>query len=308
MFWREILDPFQIRNRAGYFEKPNNSLPSSSRFPDAFLDSVFAFFGFVRSLSFVFNFHAICENGPMSLHRVTGSTGEPINWKITHFANISGSEEFVAQLVMELPELVDASTIYGKERDRLREAILVISMEGLMPAFEHLKKIRASVGQKLPELNRKQLFEDFERVLWHAYKDLTQKAAKLMEPEIGFLFQNGKEFEKGLLAWEKKRPKLAPTIAPYFRKQRADWQNALADFRNYHEHKDDRDSNVFAGRYEQAHSEKLFDSVWRTIADILAMLISLNFPEGALLDEIPREQRDPARPRRFRFQVKGITF
>src|ERR1051326_9133209 len=77
-----------------------------------------------------------------------------------------------------------------------------------------------------------------------------------------------------LLAWEKKRPKLAPAVAPYFRKQRAEWQNALADFRNYQEHKDDRDSTVFAGRYELAHSEKLFDSVWRTIADVLAMLIS----------------------------------
>ena len=43
----------------------------------------------------------VAHNGAMSFHRVTGSTGEPINWKITHFANISGSEEFVAQLVME---------------------------------------------------------------------------------------------------------------------------------------------------------------------------------------------------------------
>lgn len=62
-----------------------------------------------------------------------------------------------------MPELVDASTIYGQERDTLREAILIVSMEGLMPAFEHLKKIRISVGQKMPDLNRKQLFEDFER-------------------------------------------------------------------------------------------------------------------------------------------------
>jgi hypothetical protein len=36
----------------------------------------------------------------MGFHRVTDTTGEPINWKITHFANISGSEEFIAQLVI----------------------------------------------------------------------------------------------------------------------------------------------------------------------------------------------------------------
>jgi hypothetical protein len=94
------------------------------------------------------------------------------------------------------------------------------------------------------------------------------------------------------LAWERKRPKLAPAVAPYFRKQRADWQSALADFCNYLEHKDDRDSSMFEGRYDPTHSEELFESVWLTIADILAMLISLHFPEGTLLDKIPREQRD----------------
>ena len=72
--------------------------------------------------------------------------------------------------------------IYGEERDKLKEAILIVSMEGLMPAFEHLKKIRASVGLEMPELTRRQLFEDFEGRLLHAYKDLMQKAAKRMEP------------------------------------------------------------------------------------------------------------------------------
>lgn len=244
----------------------------------------------------------------MAFHRVTDTAGEPINWKITHFANISASEEFIEQLVMEMPELVDASMIYGEEREKLKEAILIVSVEGLMPAFEHLKKIRASVGQKMPELNRKQLFEDFEGRLWHAYKDLMQKAAKRMEPEIGFLFGRDTQFEAGLVAWEKKRPKLAGAVAPYLRNQRTGWQNALADFRNYQEHKDDRDPSVFAARYDAAHSEKLFESVWRAITDILAMLISLHLPPGTRMEEIPREERDPVRPRRFRYQVKGITY
>jgi hypothetical protein len=45
-----------------------------------------------------------------------------------------------------------------------------------------------------------QLFEDFEGRLWHAYKDLMQKAAKRMEPEIGFLFGRDTQFEAGLVA------------------------------------------------------------------------------------------------------------
>jgi len=191
----------------------------------------------------------------------------------------------------------------------LKDAILIVSMEGLMPAFEHLKKIRASVSQQMPELNRRQLFEDFEGRLWHAYKDLAQKAAKRMEPEMGFLFhRQDAQFEAGLLVWAKKRPTHAQALAPYFRKQRSEWQEGLREFRNYLEHKDDRDPKAFAGRYDPMHSEKLFDSVWRAIGDILAFLVSQHFPPGTLLQEIPPEERNPQWPRRFRFQVKGITY
>jgi len=65
--------------------------------------------------------------------------GEPADWKVTHFASISGSEEFLAQLMMEMPELVDAGTIYDPERQKLKEAIAAICVDGLMPAFEQLK-------------------------------------------------------------------------------------------------------------------------------------------------------------------------
>jgi hypothetical protein len=41
-----------------------------------------------------------------------------------------------------------------------------------MRSFEHLRKIRQSVSVRNPELNRLQLYEDFARVLWHAYQDL----------------------------------------------------------------------------------------------------------------------------------------
>ena len=242
----------------------------------------------------------------MGMHVITDSAGEPSDWKIKHFADISGSEEFLQQLFIEIPELVDMTAIYGEDREKLKEAILVVSVEGLMPAFEHLKSIRASVVHEMPELNRMQLFENFEGRLWHAYKDLMQKAAKRMEPEIGFLFCRHKEFEKGLLLWEKRQPVLAPAVAPYFRRQRADWQNALADFRNYHEHKDDRDPRIFASRYDPAHAEKLFDSVWRAIADILAMLVGQHLSAGFKIAEIPPEDRDPVRPRRFRLFRPGF--
>ena len=79
-----------------------------------------------------------------------------------------------------------------------------------------------------------------------------QKAAKMMEPEIGFLFQKDAQFETGLAAWDKKRPGAEKALGGYLRKQRVDWQNDLADFRNYFEHKDETDPAVYAGRYDPA--------------------------------------------------------
>jgi hypothetical protein len=159
----------------------------------------------------------------------------------------------------------------------------------------------------MAELNRKQLYEDFTRVLWHAYKDLMQKAAKMMEPEFGFLFQKDAQFETGLATWGDKRPGMAKALAGYFRLRRAEWQNELSNFRNYLEHKDDTDPKAYATQYEPAHAESLFEKVWRTIADVLAMLVSLHLPAGVRLVEIPPDHRHKEMPRRFSFDVQGIT-
>jgi hypothetical protein len=50
-----------------------------------------------------------------------------------------------------------------------------------------------------------------------------------------------------------------------------------------------------------------FNKVWRTIADILAMLISLHLPPGTTLVEVAPDQREPLRPRRFLFAVQGLS-
>jgi hypothetical protein len=237
---------------------------------------------------------------------ISDSRGEPSSWKIRHFADISGSEEFLMQLVTEMRELVDASMIREPERQELKEAILRISVDGLMPAFEDLKGIRTSASEAIPELNRRQYYESFTIVLWRSYKDLMQTAAKLMEPEIGFVFQNDSQFEDGLIKWGKKRPALAEAFAPFAREQRRTWQNELGAFRNYLEHKDQTDPAIYEHRYRPDHAEMLFEAVWRTIADVLAMLINLQLPSGTTLVEIPLEQRQPLRPRRFGFAVHGL--
>jgi hypothetical protein len=104
----------------------------------------------------------------MARYSTNDSSGTPSGLRIRLFANISGSEPFVVQVAIQMTELVDASMIAEANRDELKEAILAITFEGLMPAFEHLKKIRASACESVPELNRRQNYEDFTISLWRA--------------------------------------------------------------------------------------------------------------------------------------------
>jgi hypothetical protein len=92
--------------------------------------------------------------------QVTDNGKEPNEWPVVHFANVGTSEEFVEVFSEELLEPVDASHILGAERDAVKAAIMTVLVEGLMPAFEHQRKIRLSVSNSIPELNRRQLYEE----------------------------------------------------------------------------------------------------------------------------------------------------
>ena len=101
--------------------------------------------------------------------------------------------------ILALPEaLVDAGTIFDPQRSEVKAAIVSILMDGLMPAFLDLQRIRASIGHDVPVTDRMQPYEDLARKLWKAYKGLTQNAARLMDFDIGFLFENEKRFGQGL--------------------------------------------------------------------------------------------------------------
>jgi len=226
---------------------------------------------------------------------------EPNQWKVIHFANVGTSEEFIETFSGELLELVDGSLIFGEERDAVKAAIMTVVTEGLMPAFEHLRRIRASVTNPLPELNRRQLYEDFARVLWHAYKDLFPKAVLLLGFNIGFLFKGDADFEKGLADFMSKTPSLILDVPELLRRQRVNWQQGLHGFRNdFLEH---RKKNVaeFAAFYEPKTAEMLFDHAWRTMAELCPAFIEARYPPTWSITEIPKDERDPRHLRRWRF-------
>jgi hypothetical protein len=228
----------------------------------------------------------------------------PKQWNVAHFANIGASEEFIQQLMLEMLELVDAGTIFEPRRQEVKNAIATISMEGLMPAFERLKRIRSSITEQMALLNRKQLYEDFSRVLWHdGYKDLLPRATLLMGVDIGFLFQKDANFENGLIEFQKAHPSAAPELAEHLRAQRINWQNNLADCRNHFLEHRKEEPEKFTDFYVPSYAEALFDAVWRTIADILVVLLALNLPPRVGLVEIPISERSGPLFRRFRFVI-----
>lgn len=244
-----------------------------------------------------------------SLKIVQGSTimsttdngQEPSEWKVVHYANVGSSEEFVGCFSGELPELIDASLIFDPQRQELKEAIITILMEGLIPAFEHLKRIRASVGQQMPVLNRMQLYEDFSRVLWHGYKDLMPRATILTGFDMGFLFRNDADFEKGAIDFNKQHPSLIMQLCDHLRNQRTNWQNGLSKFRNHFLEHRKEEQNKFGKYYQPGEAEVLFDSAWRTMSDVLAVCIESHFPASFSIEEIPMAERIPIMQRRFRF-------
>jgi len=245
-----------------------------------------------------------------SLHFVRGSDvwsvkaekgKEPNQWQMIHFANVGTSEEFVEMFSGELLELVDASHIHGTKREAVKNAIMTLLIEGLMPAFEHLRKIRASVINSVPELNRRQLYEDFARVLWHACKDLFPKAVLLLGFNIGFLFRGDKDFEKELAEFMSKAPFLILDVPELLRQQRAIWQQGLAGFRNdFLEHRK-KDVVEFAAYYQPQTAEMLFDHAWRTMAELFPAFTEARFVPTWSIIEIAKHERDPKRLRRWRF-------
>jgi hypothetical protein len=239
----------------------------------------------------------------MSVHKVEMKEGEePYKWKVIKVADIGGDEEFAQQL-LELTTVLEAGMILGPQREEVKHAIVSILIDGLMPAFLKLEEIRASVGRAIPLMNLEQLYEDFARKLWKAYKELTQVTLDLMGHKIGFLFRGEKAFREGLVELRRANPNLRLGFENFLQETRDEWQNDLSKFRNTWVEHQRSDRKHFQKFYDPKNAEWLFDTVWRTIADILPVFLELHLPHGTRLIEQPPNDPGPRWGRRFRYQL-----
>lgn len=232
-------------------------------------------------------------------HEING--GEPNDWEVTLFAEMGSGEPFIECFSGEFLELLEAANIHREKKEAVKDAIMDILMEGLMPTFTDLRKIRESATTQLPEMDRRKLYEDFAKRLWHAYKDLFPKACGLLGSNIGFAFRAEKDFEREVEKFQAKSPSFVKDIPDVFRRQRANWQNGLAKFRNdFLEHRK-KDRETFEAYYQPAMAEMLFEHCWRTMADVIPAFIEARFfPDWSIM-EIPEAERDPKHYRRFQY-------
>jgi hypothetical protein len=243
----------------------------------------------------------------MSVFRVTPQPGkEPRDWKVEKFANIGWDEKFVRDMT-ELSSILNATHIFGQQREDVNDAIATILMDGLMPAFQRLQAIRATQGKELPIMDRRELYHEFSGKLWKAYKELTQRAADEAGFKIGFLFKDDKEFKKGLAEFQAQYPDVRPNLGKGLEAVRKNWQNEFSTFRNKIVEHPKSDPKMFAKFYDLAYIEKLFDSVWNTIVELMAVLLEAKLPSHTKLG-LPDRNELPNWPNRFVFQISGVKF
>ena len=228
----------------------------------------------------------------------------PKDWKVAPFASVGTDEAFVRE-ILEVEDILQGPLIEGSQRELAKSAIMTILMDGLVPALMELRAIRAPETAMLPLTERFQPYEDFARKLWKAYKDLTQRAAEAMGFDIGFLYQKDTKFDEGLKKFRSDWPALQPGVEEFLRQTRNDWQNEFSTFRNSFVEHQQAERKDFKKFYDNGVVEKLFESAWETIIDILVILMSLKLPLGVRLVVNDPKVHGPW-PNRFRWVIEDF--
>jgi len=197
-----------------------------------------------------------------------------------------------------LIEVLD-STLY-QNKDEIKDVILRLFMECLIPAFLSLRELRKIADkEEIPELTKTKNFDDMCKSLWSAYKDRMQSVAKLLGYDIGFLFQRDSLFEQGCDDFLRAHPEVNAELISRMKGNRAKWQPDLLRFRNdYLEHQTIKREDV-ASLYSLQHAEMFFGNVWVAIEEILVILMAAKLPPMIELREIPESERIPSLPKRF---------
>lgn len=228
------------------------------------------------------------------------------DFKVEHLANFGTGEPWVTRLMVDLPAIVDVTTV--ENRDQTKEAFAA-TFRALVDAYNDLRELRRiEADVNVPVSEREVAYSAFYVHLWRAFKDRFQREVPVaLGYEIGFLWRSDKDFEAGAVRFLDDCPEIDPQLVAMMRDDRRTWANKLALFRNEGlEHKSELDPAFVASFYTLAAAELAFENVWRAIEDISVMLLVPHLAPGITLVEIPEAECDPAMPRRYGFTVAGL--
>ncbi len=216
---------------------------------------------------------------------------------VQKYASVGTEEPFTAAF-LGLTDLVNATLLEPTKRIEIKNIIMEIYMDCMLPAFLSLRKIhKPDAGAGIAD-NFKN-YDDLYRYLVRALKDRTQAAAKAIGYDIGFLFQQDKAFEKGCQEFVQKYPEL-PTFGDWLKNVRVSTEKLAAIRNNFLEHQN-HPRTEFMDYYKPDVAQVLFDSAWQEAEAILAVFISKRFPPFVKLRIIPEQERDPNLPKKFGF-------
>lgn len=215
-------------------------------------------------------------------------------------ANFGTEEPFVARVWIQTKEILKFIDLPNKDEIDFRFDRVV---EQLDIARIHLGRIEGKSFYKSPTFDQQAEYVAFYNSIWWAYKDRFQLFMKVLGFDIGFIFQEDKNFEKGATKFVEDHPN-ACDFMEVARIDRKLWQNQLAIHRNAL-HSGDR-RNEKHDLDNPADARMIFENVWQAIEEDFAYLGEKVMDEAWTLMEVPEDQRDETIPVRFKPYLKGL--
>ncbi len=223
---------------------------------------------------------------------------------VEHYADFGTSEPWVTRLMLGLPEIVFVVPAFVDTREKfLLEIGEVFEVLGM--AFEKLRTLRRYGAEGAPVIETNEAFEALYGHLWRAHHDRFPSAMRVLGLDIDFLYGNDKKFERGARRLLAQRPELGDLVE-LMRRDRAEFESRFAAYRNkYLEHRKGRANLQLRDEFHRLESaELMFENVWQAMEDYVVLCAKVHMPPGIQVIEIPENERDPARPMRFRLAME----
>lgn len=244
------------------------------------------------------------------------------------------SSPFGARILMTLPMLRDQA-LHDKAQVAMFDELFQFTMTNLIDlrkAYRELLDLwsaheqRVESGQAVRYTNAFHVTESIDQPLGRIIGTLVMSSARVAKKmqhvtdifgiDIGFLFQNAKEYAKGL-------PKLAasdPELTTYVSESRA-WLEPLREWRIAMEHRNyvppkmqyERDANGKVHLLEpeaiglplRAYFGTMLSHLYRFVEEVIVWCVQRSLPDPMIVTEIPVGQRDPNKVERFKVTLKG---